>query len=97
MAYVFNQKMLGFSSAGFPIRISSDCRLYTATRGFSQCPTSFFGTRRLGIHRKLLVAQLLVMRRNRNFSLLFFSFTSNYSMRNIKATSFSLLMVLFLR
>ena len=45
-----------FAMAGFPIRTSPDQRLYTATRGFSQCPTSFFGTWRLGILRKLLVA-----------------------------------------
>jgi hypothetical protein len=43
---------------GFPIRTSPDLRLYTATRGFSQCPTSFFGIWRLGIHRKPLVASL---------------------------------------
>jgi hypothetical protein len=30
-------------------------RLYTAPRGLSQCPTSFFGTLRQGIHRKLLI------------------------------------------
>jgi hypothetical protein len=41
---------------GFPIRTSPDHRLYTATRGFSQCPTSFFGTWRLGILRKPLLA-----------------------------------------
>jgi hypothetical protein len=43
---------------GFPIRISPDRRLYTAPRGFSQCPTSFFGTWRLGILRKPLLAYL---------------------------------------
>ena len=43
---------------GFPIRISPDHRLYTATRGFSQCPTSFFGTWRQGILRKPLLAYL---------------------------------------
>jgi hypothetical protein len=42
--------------AGFPIRKSPDHRLYTATRGLSQCPTSFIGTWRQGIHRKPLVA-----------------------------------------
>jgi hypothetical protein len=31
-------------------------RLFTATRGLSQCPASFIGTWRQGIHRKLLVA-----------------------------------------
>ena len=48
--------MSQLSVTGFPIRISPDYRLYTATRGFSQCPTSFFGIWRLGIHHKLLVA-----------------------------------------
>ena len=46
----------GNAAAGFPIRKSSDQRLYTATRGLSQCPTSFIGTWRQGIHRKPLVA-----------------------------------------
>ena len=45
-----------FAAVGFPIRTSSDRRLYTASRGFSQCPTSFIGTWRQGIHHKLLVA-----------------------------------------
>ena len=45
-----------FAAAGFPIRRSSDQRLYTASRGLSQCPTSFFGIWRQGIHRKLLSA-----------------------------------------
>ena len=31
-------------------------RLFTANRSLSQCPTSFIGTWRQGIHRKLLVA-----------------------------------------
>src|SRR5512137_459381 len=31
-------------------------RLFTASRGLSQCPTSLIGTWRQGIHRKLLVA-----------------------------------------
>ena len=31
-------------------------RLYTATRGLSQCPTSFVGILRQGIHRRPLVA-----------------------------------------
>jgi hypothetical protein len=51
-------------AAGFPIRISPDRRLYTAPRGFSQCPTSFVGIWRQGILRKLLVASC-VMRRSR--------------------------------
>ena len=45
-----------FATVGFPIRKSSDQRLYTASRGLSQCPTSFIGTWRQGIHHKLLVA-----------------------------------------
>ena len=45
-----------FATAGFPIRRSPDQRLYTASRGLSQCPTSFIGTWRQGIHHKLLVA-----------------------------------------
>jgi hypothetical protein len=53
--------------AGFPIRTSPDQSLYTAPRGLSQCPTSFFGTWRQGIHRKPLVAYI-VMRRNRKSS-----------------------------
>jgi hypothetical protein len=60
----------GSATAGFPIRISPDFRLYTATRGFSQCPTSFFGIWRLGILRKLLVASL----RDAESSKLFASF-----------------------
>ena len=58
---------------GFPIRISPDHRLYTAPRDFSQCPTSFFGTWRLGIHRKPLVAYS-VIRRIRNSFAFFTSF-----------------------
>ena len=56
-----------FATAGFPIRISPDRRLYTASRGFSQCPTSFFGIWRLGIHHKLLLASFLI-RRTRSYS-----------------------------
>ena len=37
--------------AGCPIRISPDQCSLAAPRGFSQLTTSFFGTRRLGIHR----------------------------------------------
>ena len=43
------------AAAGFPIRKSSDHHLYTATRGLSQCPTSFIGVWRQGIHRVPLV------------------------------------------
>jgi hypothetical protein len=50
------RRRCGFAAAGFPIRTSSDQRLYTASRGLSQCPTSFIGIWRQGIHRKPLVA-----------------------------------------
>jgi hypothetical protein len=53
---VFNRGHYRFAVAGFPIRTSSDQSLYTAPRGLSQCPTSFIGTWRQGILRKLLVA-----------------------------------------
>jgi hypothetical protein len=53
---VFNRPRYRFAVAGFPIRTSSDQSLYTAPRGLSQCPTSFIGTWRQGILRKLLVA-----------------------------------------
>jgi hypothetical protein len=46
----------GFATVGFPIRTSPDQRLFTASRGLSQCPTSFIGIWRQGIHRKPLVA-----------------------------------------
>ena len=45
-----------FALPGFPIRTSRDRRSFTAPPGFSQCPTSFFGTQRQGILRKLFVA-----------------------------------------
>jgi hypothetical protein len=56
LIYVFNQGYCWIAAVGFPIRRSPDQRLYTAPRGLSQCPTSFIGTWRQGIHRKLLVA-----------------------------------------
>ena len=43
------------AAAGFPIRTSPDLHLYTASRGLSQCPTSFIGVWRQGIHRVPLV------------------------------------------
>gem|GEM_PF-1951926 len=55
-AYIFSRRCCGFATADFSIRTSPDRSLYTATRGFSQCPTSFIGTWRQGIHRKPLVA-----------------------------------------
>ena len=45
-----------FARVGFPIRTSPDQSLYTAPRDLSQCPTSFIGIWRQGIHRKPLVA-----------------------------------------
>lgn len=54
--YVFSLRYWRFAPVGFPIRISPDRRLFTAPRGFSQCPTSFVGIWRLGIHHKPLVA-----------------------------------------
>jgi hypothetical protein len=57
-AYVFSGGHHRFAVMGFPIRISPDRRLYTAPRGFSQCPTSFIGAWRQGIHRKPFVASL---------------------------------------
>ena len=59
-----------FAVRGFPIRIFPDQRLYTASRDFSQCPTSFIGIWRLGIHHKLLLASSLI-RRTRLSSTLF--------------------------
>src|SRR5512137_1783608 len=49
------------NAAGSPQRVSpfGDLRvgrLFTANRSLSQCPASFFGTWRQGIHRKPLVA-----------------------------------------
>ena len=73
-----------FSTAGFPIRTSPDCRLFTATRGFSQCPTSFFGTWRLGIHRKPLVASLRNAEKSKFFDYFFhYFFLTSSSLRLI--------------
>ena len=55
-AYVFSGGYPGFTRMGFPIRRPPDRCLFTTPRSFSQCPTSFFGTWRLGIHHQLLVA-----------------------------------------
>ncbi len=54
--YGFRARRRRFATAGFPIRTSPDQCLFTAPRSFSQCPTSFIGTWRLGIHHKPLVA-----------------------------------------
>jgi hypothetical protein len=53
--YVFRPGCRWIAAAGFPIRKSSDRHLYTASRGLSQCPTSFIGVWRQGIHRVPLV------------------------------------------
>ena len=53
--YVFRSGCRWIAAAGFPIRKSPDQHLYTASRGLSQCPTSFIGIWRQGIHRKPLV------------------------------------------
>ena len=66
----------GFAAVGFPIRISPDQRLYTAPRGFSQCPTSFIGIWRQGIHRKPLVAYLRDAENSKFFA--FFSSSASY-------------------
>ena len=48
--------------AGCPIRRSSDHGLVPAPRRLSQLPTSFFGTRRQGIHRMLVLPSSSVPR-----------------------------------
>ena len=48
--------------AGCPIRRSSAQRLVPAPRRLSQLPTSFFGTRRQGIHRMLVLPSSSVPR-----------------------------------
>ena len=53
--YVFRPGCRWITAAGFPIRTSPDLHLYTASRGLSQCPTSFIGVWRQGIHRVPLV------------------------------------------
>ena len=53
--YVFRPGCRWIAAAGFPIRKSPDRHLYTASRGLSQCPTSFIGVWRQGIHRVPLV------------------------------------------
>ena len=53
--YVFRSGCRWIAAAGFPIRKSPDQHLYTASRGLSQCPTSFIGVWRQGIHRKPLL------------------------------------------
>ncbi len=55
-AYVFSSGHAWVACVGFPIRTPPDRSLYTAPRGFSQCPASFFGVWRQGIHRKPFVA-----------------------------------------
>jgi hypothetical protein len=74
---------------GFPIRIFPDQRLYTATRDFSQCPTSFIGIWRLGIHHKLLLASFLIRRSRLSSHLLsFFLYLRLFDVSHSCATSF---------
>jgi hypothetical protein len=73
---------------GFPIRISPDHRLYTAPRSFSQCPTSFIGTWRQGIHRKPLLAYLCNAESSK---LLSFQFNDAF-LRTIRLVRFSRLL-----
>ena len=56
--YLFHVKVT--FRPGFPIRTSRDRRSFTASPGFSQCPTSFFGIQRQGILRKLFVASFVM-------------------------------------
>jgi hypothetical protein len=63
---------------GFPIRRPPDQSLYTAPRGFSQCPASFIGVWRQGIHRKPLVAFF----RDAENSMLFTSCMGRFVLRN---------------
>ena len=51
-----------YRMAGCPIRRSSDQCSVPAPRCFSQLPTSFFGTRRQGIHRMPLFLLALIPR-----------------------------------
>jgi hypothetical protein len=74
LPYRFRQRRVRFTYAGFPIRRSPDRRLYTAPRSFSQCPTSFIGICRLGIHHKLLVAYF----RDKENSILFFLSSASF-------------------
>jgi hypothetical protein len=68
--YVFRSGCRWFAAAGFPIRKSSDHHLYTATRGLSQCPTSFIGVWRQGIHRVPLLTCSRDAEKSNFFSLL---------------------------
>ena len=74
-----------FATVGFPIRKSSDQRLYTASRGLSQCPTSFIGTWRQGIHHKLLIASP----RDTEKLILFFKIFDKYKLL-YQTTSFAI-------
>ena len=56
--------------AGCPIRRSSDHGLVPAPRRLSQLPTSFFGTRRQGIHRMLVLPSSSVPRLTKQPSLI---------------------------
>ena len=79
-------RMAGSPCAGFPIRRSPDRSLFTTPRSFSQCPTSFIGIWRLGIHHKLLVAS---SRDAENSVLLLLHYYYNLSL-SVRPTSLSM-------
>ncbi len=62
---------------GCPIRRSPDHSVVATPRRFSQLPTSFFGTRRQGIHRMPFFLLLLVLPRHHPASLLGQSLTAS--------------------
>ena len=67
----------GLATTGFPHSDIVGClRLHTPDRRFSQCTTSFFGTRRQGIHRALFSSLAPPIRRRR-----FWRFACFYLMR----------------
>ena len=76
MTYVFSTGCRNLYQRVSPFGYPRIIRLYTAPRGFSQCPTSFFGIWRLGIHRKLLVASSCDAETSNLFLDFFFSFLS---------------------
>ena len=80
--YIFNWRCYWIAVAGFPIRKSPDRSLYTATRGLSQCPTSFIGTWRQGIHRKLLVTYSCDAEKSKLLTLLYACLLSIYLCRH---------------
>ncbi len=71
-SYIFRCGYCWFATVGFPIRTSPDQYLFTAPRSLSQCPTSFIGIWRQGIHRKPLVASVVIRRTRPSLVLLRF-------------------------